>query len=120
MQRVDDDGKLISADGEHIDKDGRLIEWQEDGTSVYVDGKGTKLTEDGEYDIDFSPFLDDSGDPIETPAKEDEEATAEEEVEEEEEEEEEDEEVAEEVAEKVAAPKKRGRPKKQKVEDSTE
>jgi hypothetical protein len=115
LKRVDKEGRLISADGEHVDKNGRLIEWQEDGTSVYVDGKGTRLTEDGEYDIDFSPFLDDSGDPVETPEKEDEEATAEEEVEEEVEEEEE-----EEVAEEVTTPKRRRRSKKQKVEDSTE
>tara|TARA_R110000822_G_scaffold50533_2_gene131793 strand:+ start:6255 stop:7190 length:936 start_codon:yes stop_codon:yes gene_type:complete len=106
LQRVDEDGKLISADGEYIDKDGRLIEWQEDGTSVYVDGKGTRLTKDGEYDIPFSPFLDDSGDPVETPEKEDEEATAEE--------------VEEEVAKEVTTPKKRRRSNKQKVEDSTE
>ena len=104
LQRVDEDGKLISADGEYIDKDGRLIEWQEDGTSV--DGKGTRLTKDGEYDIPFSPFLDDSGDPVETPEKEDEEATAEE--------------VEEEVAKEVTTPKKRRRSNKQKVEDSTE
>ena len=103
---VNEDGKLISADGEYIDKDGRLIEWQEDGTSVYVDGKGTRLTKDGEYDIPFSPFLDDSGDPVETPEKEDEEATAEE--------------VEEEVAKEVTTPKKRRRSNKQKVEDSTE
>tara|TARA_R110002020_G_scaffold250181_3_gene464270 strand:- start:684 stop:1649 length:966 start_codon:yes stop_codon:yes gene_type:complete len=117
LQRVDEDGRLISADGEHIDETGRLIEWQEDGTSIYVDGKGTKLTEDGEYDIPFSPFLDDSGDPIETPEKEEEATTEEEEATAEDEE---GEEADEEVAEKVTAPKKRGRPKKQKVEDSTE
>ena len=104
LRRIDSDGKLINANGDYVDKTGRLIEWQEDGEFIYVDGEGTKLTEDGEYDVEFSPFLDDSGDPVPVP----------------EEEEEEEEEEAAEVAEKETAPKKRGRPKKETVEDSTE
>ena len=102
LRRIDSDGKLINANGDYVDETGRLIEWQEDGEFIYVDGDGTKLTEDGEYDVEFSPFLDDSGDPVPVP-----------------EEEEEEEEEAEEVAEKETAPKKRGRPKKETVEDST-
>ena len=102
LRRIDSDGKLINANGDYVDETGRLIEWQEDGEFIYVDGDGTKLTEDGEYDVEFSPFLDDSGDPVPVP------------------EEEEEEEEAEEVAEKETAPKKRGRPKKETVEDSTE
>ncbi len=102
LRRIDSDGKLINANGDYVDKTGRLIEWQEDGEFIYVDGDGTKLTEDGEYDVEFSPFLDDSGDPVPVPEKEEEE------------------EEAEEVAEKETAPKKRGRPKKETVEDSTE
>ena len=105
LRRIDSDGKLINANGDYVDETGRLIEWQEDGEFIYVDGDGTKLTEDGEYDVEFSPFLDDSGDPVPVPEKE---------------EEEEEEEEVEEVAEKETAPKKRGRPKKETVEDSTE
>ena len=123
LRRVDDDGRLISVAGEHIDENGRLIEWQDDDTFIFVDGDGTKLTEEGEYDIEFSPFLDDSGKPVETPEKEEDEA-AEEEVDEadedEDEEEEEDEDEVDEESSEETAPKRRGRPRKQKVEDGTE
>ena len=123
LQRVDEDGRRVSVAGEHIDENGRLIEWQDDDTFIFVDGDGTKLTEDGEYDIEFSPFLDDSGKPVESPEKEEEvaEDEAEEDEDEDEEEEVDEDEVDEEASEeKDAAPKRRGRPRKQKVEDGTE
>ena len=122
LERVDDDGRRVSMAGEHIDENGRLIEWKDDDTFIFVDGDGTKLTEDGEYDLEFSPFLDDSGKPVEAPEKDEAEEEAEADEEEAEAEEEAEEEAeAEEVADEEEAPKtRRGRPRKQKVEDNTE
>ena len=38
----------------------------------YIDIDGNVVDEEGEYKLDFSPFLDDSGDPVPVPAKKEE------------------------------------------------
>lgn len=63
---IDDNGKLINRDGKHISVDGKFIKWTGDGEDdfIYVDSKGRSVTEEGEYDLEASPFLDDDGQPI--------------------------------------------------------
>jgi len=61
---IDTDGRLITRDGKHIDKEGRYIRWNDDGSSVFVDSEGKELNDEGEYDVETSPFLDDDGKPI--------------------------------------------------------
>ena len=63
---IDDGGKLVNRDGKHISEDGKFIKWTGDGEGdfVYVDSKGRPVTEEGEYDLEESPFLDDDGKPI--------------------------------------------------------
>jgi len=61
---VDKEGKLITRDGKYVDEEGRYIKWNDDDTSVFVDGEGVELNEEGEYDIETSPFLDEDGKPI--------------------------------------------------------
>ena len=82
---VDADERLVNRDGDHIDADGSLIRWTDDDSFEYVDTEGRTVNDDGDYDVEFQPFLDDSGDPIEEPEEEVEEE-AEVEAEEEEEE----------------------------------
>jgi len=65
---VDENLRLVNKQGHLIDLDGRLI--NEDGNYVDEDGNvvdinGVKIADDGEYDVEFSPFLDDEGNPIE-------------------------------------------------------
>ena len=104
-QYIDIDGKLINKDGRYIDKDGN-----------FVDKDGEPISEEGSYDIAFTPFLDDNGNPV--IKEEEEEEVSEEETEgageaEEPEEPEEVEEPEEAEAEKTETPqKRRGRPKK--------
>jgi len=61
---IDTDGRLITRDGKHIDKEGRYIRWNDDGSSVFVDSEGKELNDEGEYDVETSPFLDEDGKPI--------------------------------------------------------
>ena len=63
---IDDGGKLVNRDGKHISEDGKFIKWTGDGEGdfVYVDSKGRPVTEEGEYNLEESPFLDDDGKPI--------------------------------------------------------
>ena len=61
---VDTDGRLISRDGKHIDDQGRYVRWNDDGSSVFVDVEGKELNDEGEYDVETSPFLDEDGEPI--------------------------------------------------------
>ena len=61
---IDTDGRLITREGKHIDEEGRYIRWNDDGSSVFVDSEGKNLNDEGEYDIETSPFLDEDGKPI--------------------------------------------------------
>ena len=61
---IDAEGKLITRDGKHIDEEGRYVKWNADGTSIFVDIDGVELNEEGDYEIEEVPFLDDDGKPI--------------------------------------------------------
>ena len=67
---IDKDGRLITRDGKHVDEFGNYVEWQKDGSSITVDGKKRELSEDGSFSVEFSPFLDDAGEPIEEEVEE--------------------------------------------------
>lgn len=60
LRFVDKKGRLIDSEGRLIDEDNRYID--EEGN--FVDKYGTKLKDDGEYDLDSKPFLDEDGNPI--------------------------------------------------------
>ena len=60
LRFVDKKGRLIDAEGRLIDEDSRYI----DEAGNFVDKYGTKLKDDGEYDIESKPFLDEDGTPI--------------------------------------------------------
>jgi hypothetical protein len=62
---IDKEGRLVTREGKHIDDYGNFIEWQKDGTSITVDMNQREIDGDGNFSIKFSPFLDDSGEPIE-------------------------------------------------------
>ena len=76
---IDAEGKLVDKDGRHVDEVGNLIKWIDDENFEYIDTEGRKVNDDGDYDVEFSPFLDDSGDPVvvEEEEAEDEEVEAE-------------------------------------------
>ena len=122
LRLVNKEGHLIDIDENGnerlINEDGRFIAYNDDGESHYVDRDGKLVDKDGEYDDEFVPFLDDSGNPVDVP-EEDKKTDSEVEVvlEEEEEEENEEEEVAEE---KPKASSGRGRPKKSQSKTQTE
>ena len=105
LRWIDEEGRYVDIDGRLIDENGRFI----DTEGNFVDRSGRPLTNEGEYKLDFQPFLDDKGNPIVKEAKEDEEA---------EEVAEDSSEVTEEEAEEVVSEAKeekkttRGRPRK--------
>lgn len=68
---IDKEGRLVARDGKHIDEFGNYIVWQEDGSFITVDANQREIDKDGNFSVDFSPFLDDDGEPIkeEEPAK---------------------------------------------------
>lgn len=61
---IDKEGRLIDNDGKHIDEEGYYIEWLEDGTSRRVDVNGNIINSDGTPQLEFTPFLDDDGNPV--------------------------------------------------------
>lgn len=61
---IDKEGRLIDNDGRHIDEEGYYIEWLEDGTSRRVDVNGNIINSDGTPQLEFTPFLDDDGNPV--------------------------------------------------------
>ena len=67
---IDKDGRLITRDGKHVDEFGNYVEWQKDGSSITVDGMKRELSEDGSFSVEFSPFLDEAGEPIEEEVEE--------------------------------------------------
>ena len=75
LRLVNDDGHLVDAEGRLINSDGRFIAYDDDEEEYYIDRDGNKLNEEGDYVVDFSPFLDDSGKPVSNPRKETETAT---------------------------------------------
>jgi len=61
---IDKEGRLIDNEGKHIDEEGYYIEWLEDGTSRRVDVNGNIVNSDGTPELEFTPFLDDDGNPV--------------------------------------------------------
>ncbi|HAI41456.1 MAG TPA: hypothetical protein DCM40_26755 [Maribacter sp.] len=102
---VDNQGKLIDYEGNHIDENGNLIKWINDDEYIFVDITGREVTKSGDWEVEFSPFLDDDGNPVSANKEDD----TEEEVEE----------VVEEAVEEPPK-KRRGRPKKADTEKNKE
>ena len=67
LRLVNDDGHLVDSEGRLINKEGRFIAYDDDGEKYFVDREGVTLTEEGDYKVEFQPFLDDSGKPINKP-----------------------------------------------------
>ncbi len=63
-QLVDKSGKLIDHDGRHIDEEGNYIKWINDKDFIFVDVNGRELDDNGDFKVEFSPFLDDDGKPV--------------------------------------------------------
>ena len=61
---IDEDGRLIDEEGKHVDENGFYIKWNKNGTSTSVDANGRKVNDEGRFYVKPSPFLDDSGKPI--------------------------------------------------------
>ena len=68
LRLVNKEGHLIVIDDEAnerlIDESGRYVAYEDSGEKYFIDVDGERVSEDGEYEIEFSPFLDDSGNPI--------------------------------------------------------
>jgi len=68
LRLVNKEGHLIVIDEEGnerlIDEDGRYVAYEDSGEKYFIDVNGERVSEEGEYEIEFSPFLDDSGNPI--------------------------------------------------------
>lgn len=62
---VDDNGRLVDTEGKHIDEFGNYIKWTSDTEFVKVDVNGRALNDDGDFEVEFEGFLDDSGKVIE-------------------------------------------------------
>lgn len=60
LRLINKEGKLVDIDGRLIDENGRFI--NEKGE--FVDKNGNLVDESGDYMVEFSPFLDDQGNPI--------------------------------------------------------
>ena len=61
LRLIDKNERLINKDGKHIDGDGNFVEWHKDGTCTKVDPIGRPVNDEGDFDIEHAPFLDDSG-----------------------------------------------------------
>tara|TARA_Y100000593_G_scaffold8346_1_gene15428 strand:+ start:10056 stop:10997 length:942 start_codon:yes stop_codon:yes gene_type:complete len=76
LRLINEDGHLIDIDNEGvqrlIDEGGRFIDYDKEGEKFFVDKDGNRVTEEGEYEEEFSPFLDDKGKPIAIPGEEEE------------------------------------------------
>ena len=76
LRLVNDDGHLVDSQGRLINEEGRFIAYDDKGEEYIIDIEGNTLTEEGDYVVEFQPFLDDSGKPINKPGEETETATA--------------------------------------------
>ena len=59
LRLIDKDGRLVTDDGKHIDENGNYVKWNTDGTCTKVDPIGRVVNDEGEFDVEHSPFLDD-------------------------------------------------------------
>lgn len=65
---IDTNLRLVNEKGQLVDEENRLIDDKNrfiNEAGQFVDKDGNVVDKDGEYLVDFSPFLDDSGKPIE-------------------------------------------------------
>jgi len=60
LRLINKEGKLIDEEGRLVDERGRWINEQ----GELVDRFGNPVTEDGDYDVKFTPFLDEEGKPV--------------------------------------------------------
>jgi len=71
---INKEGHLIDVDtkGDErlIDENGRFVDYDKDGESYFVDKDGVKVTTEGDYKLQFTPFLDDAGKEVEVPSEE--------------------------------------------------
>ena len=67
LEYIDSQGRLIDEEGRYVNKDGRYVDYEEDGTTFYVDIDGNRVDADGKPKVDFEPFLDDDGKPVPVP-----------------------------------------------------
>lgn len=79
-QLVDKDKRLVDTEGRHIDEYGNYIKWTSEEDFIYVDFEGRQLTDQGDFDVEHSPFLDEDGKPIDESLYEEKDEEAEEEV----------------------------------------
>ena len=79
-QLVDKDKRLVDTEGRHIDEYGNYIKWTSEEEFIYVDFEGRQLTEQGDFDVEHSPFLDEDGNPIDESLYEEKDEAEEEEV----------------------------------------
>ena len=76
LRLVNDEGHLVDTEGRLINEEGRFIAYDDKGEIYFVDREGAALTEEGGYVVDFEPFLDDSGNPVDEPETKEKTATA--------------------------------------------
>jgi len=63
-QLIDKQGKLVDGEGRHINEDGFYIKWINDKDYIKVDVNGRPLKDNGDFDVQFIPFLEDDGNPV--------------------------------------------------------
>ena len=64
-QLIDEQGRLVDDQGRHLDEEGNYIKWISDTEFEFVDSKGRPVDKvTGNYNVGFSPFLDDDGEPV--------------------------------------------------------
>lgn len=66
---INKEGHLISEDGKLIDENNRYVAYDDKGEKYFVNVDGDPVDEDGEEEVEFSPFLDEDGNPILDEAK---------------------------------------------------
>lgn len=64
LRLVNKEGHLVDVDGRLINEEGRFVAYRDDATQYFVDRDGNEVTEDGEKKVEFKPFLDDDGNPV--------------------------------------------------------
>jgi hypothetical protein len=65
LRLIDNKGRLVDEEGRLIDENNRFI----NEAGQYVDKFGSVVDVDGNYVVDFKPFLDDDGNPIQEEVK---------------------------------------------------
>jgi hypothetical protein len=70
LRLVNDDGHLVDRDGRLISDTGRFIAYDEDGKSYFIDKDGKTVSEGGDYEVEFSPFTDATGEVVPVPGEE--------------------------------------------------